>query len=152
MLEKNFKVLQPNHHLILLSPPLNHTTKDHITPTLKCLQGWGPHLLPGQPIPMPSQYKFFLISNLVTLPTSGCPLGSPSPTQPLWWAPRSEPKPLCCVNYNEQVGNGETKLLQYSPRGGNTKAWQSRCCATVMTCCMYPPRSIWGKTNTLANL
>lgn len=54
MLEKNFKVLQPNHHLILLSPPLNHTTKHHITPTLKCLQGWGPHLLPGQPIPMPS--------------------------------------------------------------------------------------------------
>lgn len=49
-------------------------------------------------------------------------------------------------------GTGAKPSLQPQPLGGrNTKAQHSRCLCNSHDM-LHPPRSIWGKTNTLANL
>lgn len=40
MLEKTFKIIKTNHHLMLSSPPLNYILKCQIYASFKHLQGW----------------------------------------------------------------------------------------------------------------
>ena len=52
-LEKTLKIIQSNHQPNINSSQLHHIPQRYVDPTLKHLEGWGLHHLPGQPIPTP---------------------------------------------------------------------------------------------------
>lgn len=100
----HLQIIRSNHPLNPTCSLPNHIPWCHIHTSLKCLQAWGLHLLPGQPTPIPEeilpniQSKAPLVQlEIISSCPVACHLRKEADTQNLLCPPRRPPTPMKIV-------------------------------------------------------